>query len=64
MVIGPYVKQGAVVSTTYDHASALKHLENMFGLDPLYGPGEIDTMLKGLDVRYNDLAANREKTSD
>jgi phospholipase C len=36
MVIGPYVKQGAVVSTAYDHTSMLKHLENMFGLDPLH----------------------------
>jgi phospholipase C len=35
IVIGPYAKQG-VVSTRYDHASVLKHLENMFDLDPLY----------------------------
>jgi phospholipase C len=35
MVIGPYVKQGYVSSVVYDHSSALKHLENTFGLDPL-----------------------------
>lgn len=35
MVIGPYVKQGFVSNVVYDHTSALKHLENVFGLDPL-----------------------------
>ncbi|HEY5928626.1 MAG TPA: alkaline phosphatase family protein [Kofleriaceae bacterium] len=35
MVIGPYVKQGYISSVQYDHTSALKHLENTFGLDPL-----------------------------
>jgi phospholipase C len=34
VVVGPYVKQG-VVSTQYDHTSVLKHIETMFGLDPL-----------------------------
>jgi phospholipase C len=34
-VAGPYVKQGEVISTRYDHTSMLKHIENMFGLDPL-----------------------------
>jgi phospholipase C len=34
VVIGPYVKQG-VISTQYDHTSVLKHIETMFGLDPL-----------------------------
>jgi len=46
---------------------AMKKLDpeaQKLGLDPLYGPGEIDTMLKALDVRYSDLAANREKNSD
>lgn len=36
LVIGPYAKAGQVVSTRYDHTSALKHVQNMFGLDPLY----------------------------
>ncbi len=35
MVIGPYVKKGYVSSVTYDHTSALKHLQNEFGLEPL-----------------------------
>jgi phospholipase C len=35
LVIGPYVKQGYVSSVQYDHTSALKHLENKFGLAPL-----------------------------
>jgi phospholipase C len=35
MVVGPYVKQGTVVSTRYDHTAPLKHLEAMFGLAPL-----------------------------
>ncbi|MEO8705982.1 MAG: alkaline phosphatase family protein [Kofleriaceae bacterium] len=35
MVIGPYVKQGNVSSVVYDHTSALKHLQNTFGLGSL-----------------------------
>jgi phospholipase C len=35
MVIGPYVKQAYTSSVQYDHTSALKHLQNAFGLDPL-----------------------------
>jgi len=35
MVIGPYVKQGYVSSVQYDHTSALKHLQNTFGFEPL-----------------------------
>jgi phospholipase C len=35
MVMGPYVKQGYISSTQFDHTSVLKHIENMFGLDPL-----------------------------
>lgn len=35
MVAGPYVKQNYVSSVQYDHTSALKHLENAFGLEPL-----------------------------
>jgi phospholipase C len=35
MVIGPYVKQGHVSSVVYDHTSALKHLQNTFGLESL-----------------------------
>lgn len=36
MVIGPYVKQNGYVShTLYDHTSALKHLQNAFGLDSI-----------------------------
>jgi phospholipase C len=36
LVMGPYVKQGQVVSTVFDHTSMLKHIQNMFDLDPLY----------------------------
>jgi phospholipase C len=35
MVIGPYVKQNYVSSVVFDHCSALKHLQNAFGLEPL-----------------------------
>jgi phospholipase C len=35
LVAGPYVKQGHVSSVTYDHTSALRHLERTFGLEPL-----------------------------
>ncbi len=35
IVAGPYVKQGHVSSVVYDHTSPLKHLQNVFGLDPL-----------------------------
>jgi hypothetical protein len=35
IVAGPYVKQGAASSVQYDHTSPLKHLENVFGLEPL-----------------------------
>ena len=35
MIIGPYVKSGHVSSTQYDHTSILKHIETMFGLEPL-----------------------------
>lgn len=35
LIIGPYTKQGYVSSVQYDHTSALKHLENHFGLAPL-----------------------------
>jgi phosphoesterase family protein len=35
MVIGPYVKQNYVSSVQYDHTSALKHLQNTFGLTTL-----------------------------
>ncbi len=35
MVIGPYVKPGYVSSTVFDHTSVLRHIENMFGLEPL-----------------------------
>jgi len=35
MVIGPYAKQGYVSSVTYDHTSALKHLQTAFALEPL-----------------------------
>jgi len=35
MVMGPYAKQGHVSSVQYDHTSALRHLENVFGLDEL-----------------------------
>ena len=36
VIAGPFVKQGEVISTRYDHTSMLKHLQNRFGLDPLY----------------------------
>ncbi len=35
IVIGPYVKQGYVSSVQLDHTSALKHLQNAFGLASL-----------------------------
>ena len=35
IVAGPYVKQGHISSVQYDHTSALRHLQNTFGLDPL-----------------------------
>lgn len=35
VLAGPYVKEGQVISTVYDHCSVLKHIENHFGLDPL-----------------------------
>jgi phospholipase C len=34
LVMGPYVKQG-LSSVVYDHTSVLRHIENMFALDPL-----------------------------
>ena len=35
LVIGPYAKQSYVSSVVYDHTSAIKHLDNVFGLAPL-----------------------------
>jgi phospholipase C len=35
MVIGPYAKPGYVSSVQYDHTSALRHVSNTFGLEPL-----------------------------
>jgi phospholipase C len=35
LIIGPYVKQGYVSSTVYDHTSVLKHIENLHKLEPL-----------------------------
>jgi phospholipase C len=35
MVIGPYVKQSYISSTVYDHTSALKTIQNVFGTDSL-----------------------------
>ncbi len=35
LVIGPYAKSGHVSSVVRNHASALKHLEGMFGTEPL-----------------------------
>lgn len=35
LVIGPYAKQSYVSSVQYDHTSALKHLQNEFGLEGL-----------------------------
>jgi phospholipase C len=35
LVVGPYAKSGFVSSVAYDHTSALKHIENMFALEPL-----------------------------
>jgi phospholipase C len=37
MVIGPYVQQGYVSHTQYDHCSALAQLERSFDMDPLNG---------------------------
>lgn len=35
IVAGPYVKTGNVSSVVYDHTSALRHLTDVFGLEPL-----------------------------
>ncbi len=35
IVAGPYVKQGFVSSTVYNHASVVRHISKMFGLQPL-----------------------------
>lgn len=35
MVMGPYVKQGYISPMTYEHCSALRHLEKVFDLEPL-----------------------------
>ncbi len=35
MVVGPYVKQNYVSSVTYDHTSALKHLQTTLGLETI-----------------------------
>lgn len=35
LVIGPYAKSGYVSSVTYDHTSPLKHLQDLYGLEPL-----------------------------
>jgi phospholipase C len=35
MMIGPYIKPGYVSSVQYDHTSALQHLANTFGFEPL-----------------------------
>jgi phospholipase C len=35
LVIGPYAREGHVSSVTRDHTSVLRHVQNMFGLDPL-----------------------------
>jgi phospholipase C len=40
LVVGPYVKQGHVSSVQYDHTSGLKHLQTMFGLEPLTARAE------------------------
>jgi len=47
LVIGPKVKKGFVCSDQLEHTSALKHIENQFGLQPL-------TMR---DAAANDLAS-------
>jgi phospholipase C len=36
IVAGPYIKQGEVISTRYDHTSMLKHLQHELDLAPLY----------------------------
>jgi phospholipase C len=35
IIVGPYVKESYISSVQYDHTSALKHLQNTFGLAPL-----------------------------
>jgi hypothetical protein len=35
IVAGPYAKQGFISSVVSDHTSALKHLQNVFNLEPL-----------------------------
>lgn len=34
-VVGPYAKVGAVIDTQYDHSSVLKHIQEMWDLEPL-----------------------------
>ncbi len=35
LVVGPYARRGHVSSVQYDHTSAIKHLQDLFGLDRL-----------------------------
>jgi phospholipase C len=48
LVIGPYVKQSYVSSVVRDHTSALKHLEGMFGTQPLTARSSAATDLSEL----------------
>jgi phospholipase C len=45
IVAGPYVKENYISSVQYDHTSALKHLQNVFGLAPLTARSEAATDL-------------------
>ena len=45
IIAGPYVKQNYISSVQYDHTSALKHLQNVFGLAPLTARSEAATDL-------------------
>jgi phospholipase C len=35
LILGPYAKKGHISSVVHDHTSVLKHIENMFSLQPL-----------------------------
>ena len=58
LIAGPYVKQDYVSSVQYDHTSALKHLENHFGLNPLTARSSAANDLADA-IDFERLEANR-----
>jgi len=61
IVAGPYVKKGYLSKVQYDHTSVLKHIETMFGLDPLT---ERDTAAVGLDDLIDQEALAKGKWNE